>query len=165
VDGQQVRDNLDLISKVASKQPGDDVRLDILRDGKARTVHVTLGDRDEGLSASARSSRPDPEEPDGLASTGLGFTVEDLTPTTRQRMQLDDEQQGVVITDVEFDSEAADKGITPMAIINSINDRPVLDLEDWDEALGRVEPGDVVKVAGLDLRAEPFSVYLRAPAP
>ena len=165
VDGNPVRDNLDLISKIASKQPGEEVELGILRDGKSRTLHVTLGDRDEGLDASALTRTPEREEPEGFASTGLGFTVEELSPSLRRRMQLGEDEAGVLVTDVEFESEAADKGITPMTIVSSINDRPVRDVGDWDEALGRFEPGDVVKVAGLSPRAEPFSVYLRVPEP
>jgi serine protease Do len=164
VDGQPVRDNLDLISKIASRQPGDGVRLDILRDGRSRTIRVTLGDRDEGLADREISSRSDREEPEGAESTGLGFTVEPLTPMLRNRMELGDDVAGVLVTDVEFESEAADKGITPWSIVNAINDRPVRDLGDWREALDRLEPGDVVKVSGLDPRANPFSVYLRVPA-
>ena len=42
VDGTVVRDNLDLISKIASRQPGDTVKLEVLRDGKPKTIKVVL---------------------------------------------------------------------------------------------------------------------------
>jgi serine protease Do len=163
VNGTVVRDNLDLISKIASQQPGDTVSLEVLRDGKTKTIDVVLGDRDQGLRADATRRSRDPETPEQHESKGMGFTVEDLNPMLRERMGLESGQRGVLITAVEFDTEAADKGLTPMTLVTSINDRTVEDLGDFDDALKRVDPGDVVKVAGVDLRGNPFSVYLRMP--
>jgi putative serine protease PepD len=45
VDGQRVRSAAELSGAVASHQPGDELRLEVKRNGKARTVTVTLGTR------------------------------------------------------------------------------------------------------------------------
>ena len=45
VDGDAVSDMSDVIAAVASKQPGDELELTLLRGGNERTVTVTLGDR------------------------------------------------------------------------------------------------------------------------
>jgi len=161
VDGTVVRDNLDLIAKIASRQPGDEVKLVVLRDGKTKTIKVVLGDRDEGLRAGVISSPREPQIPDRHESKGLGFTVEDISPTVRGRLRLEANQRGVLITSVEFDTQAADKGLAPMTMITTINDRPVSNLAEFDTALEAVSTGNVVKVAGVDLRGNPFSVYLR----
>ena len=79
----------------------------------------------------------------------------------RERLRLDNSQRGVLVTEVEFDTEAADKGLAPMTLITTINDRSVVDLDDFDKALAAVDPGSVVKVAGIDLGGNPFSVFLR----
>jgi S1-C subfamily serine protease len=45
VDGQQIEGMDDLISAVNAKQPGDEITLDVLRDGAQKQVTVKLGDR------------------------------------------------------------------------------------------------------------------------
>ena len=45
VDGQPVTGMDDLIAAVNSKQVGDQVQLDVLRDGNQQQVTVTLGER------------------------------------------------------------------------------------------------------------------------
>jgi len=165
VDGTPVRDNTDLISKIASKQPGDTVTVKVLREGKPHSFEIVLGDREEGLrAATGGGSRAPGEAPREEGSGGLGFTVENIGPALRERLQLPADVRGVVVTDVEFNSDAADKGITPSMIINSVNDGAVGSVADWNLALERVKPGEAVKVAGLDPRGRPFSVYLRVPA-
>jgi serine protease Do len=167
VDGSMVRDNGDLISKVASKQPGDEVKVKVLREGKLRSFSIILGDREEGLRAAVGDGSPRPDdEPREEESGGLGFTVENITPDLRERLDLARQTRGVVVTNVEFNSDAADKGIVPTMIISAVNDEPVRNVAEWDEAMEQVKPGEAVKVSGTDFRGRPrpFSVYLRVPA-
>jgi serine protease Do len=165
VDGQPVRDNLDLISKISSHQPGDTVKLEIFRKGKTLQLDATLEDRDEGLRAQNQGVR-DPrrrEEPEPeAASTGLGITVEALTDETRERFQLEQDQHGVRITDVEFNSTAADKGVLRNMVVVGINGKPVRGLSAWNDIIESLESGDAVK---LDLLAGPrqVTVFLRVP--
>jgi putative serine protease PepD len=53
VDGQKVRSPDDLSSIVGRKQPGDRVRVEIVRDGRRRTLRVTLDDRPATAPSSA----------------------------------------------------------------------------------------------------------------
>ena len=45
VDGDPVSGMDDLIAAIDSRQPGDEVTLDVIRDGEEQQVDVTLGDR------------------------------------------------------------------------------------------------------------------------
>ena len=45
VNGEQVVDNADLPRIVSRLNPGDDVTLDIIRDGDKQQIHITLGER------------------------------------------------------------------------------------------------------------------------
>jgi len=45
IDGRQITTSDDVASIISSKQPGDRIRVTILRDGQKRTVEVTLGKR------------------------------------------------------------------------------------------------------------------------
>ena len=45
VNGEQITDNADLPRIVSRLNPGDEVTLDIVRDGDTEQVEVTLGER------------------------------------------------------------------------------------------------------------------------
>ena len=89
---------------------------------------------------------------------------ENLTPTMRDRLELDRGARGVVVTGVEFGSAAADKGLSAGSLITSINGMEIRNIRDWDEAMEQLEPGQVVMLAGTDLRGNAFSLYLRVPS-
>ena len=172
VDGDIVKDNLDLISKIASRQPGDDVRLEIFRKhgDKTSTLDLTakLQDRDEGLRANATPQAPgiEPrgEEPSPAKSEGFGMTVTNLTRSARERLGLPAGQNGVVVTDIEFNSAAARKGVEPDMLVTSINGRAIDSVDDWNAAIKRNKPGQPVKI---DLRdgQRAFSIFLHVPNP
>ncbi len=63
-----------------------------------------------------------------------------------------------------FDSPAADKRIAPNTVISSINDQPVRNLSDWNEALAKLRPGDPVRLEVIPQGERPFPVFLRAPS-
>ena len=54
-----------------------------------------------------------------------GVTVADLDQEVRQQLQLPDNVQGVVVTDVDPDSNSADAGLQPNDVIVEINHHPV----------------------------------------
>lgn len=167
VDGNAVRDNLDMIGKISTRSPGDRVRLNIFRQGSDLQITVTLGDRESGLETDRGDDRREPsrerdQEPE--ESTGLGLTVESLRSSFRERLQLEGDQHGVVITDVEFGSEADRKGLQPMLVVTAINDQPIESVSDWSDAIDSLKSGSAVK---LDLVApggeQTFFFFLRVP--
>ena len=164
VDGEIVRDNADLIGKISAHMPGDRVDLEVFRDGRTLDLTARLGDREEGLRAQ-QGNRRDPRQPDAedeaSESEGLGMRVEDLGDY-RERLELDDDIGGVIVTDVDLDSQAMDKGIQPFMIVTSINDQPVRGIGDWDTIVGNLRPGSTAKLevlAGNQGRL----VFLRVP--
>jgi serine protease Do len=92
----------------------------------------------------------------------MGITVETLSSTMKQRLGLDEDQQGVLVTDVEYDSEASNKGVRRNAVIVSVNDRPVGSVRQWVEVVEQLEPGTAVKL-NLLLGNTGTYVFLRAP--
>lgn len=167
VDGKVVRDNLDLISKISSKQPGDAVDLEVFRNGKTVEMAATLADRQEQLDRFSNGQRtPSRPAPEPQESSGLGITVRTLDAELRQRWNLDRDIRGVVVTEVEFDSEAADKNVLRNMIIVAVNDTAVRNTADWDDALSGLSGGAPIK---LDLvmitpsGPRKASVFLRAP--
>jgi S1-C subfamily serine protease len=58
VDGKSITSNEDLTAAIAGRKPGDKVKITFLRDGKTKTVEVTLGDRPASADATATSTTP-----------------------------------------------------------------------------------------------------------
>jgi len=164
VDSEIVRDSTDLVAKIAAHMPGDKVELEVFRKGKTFQVTATLTDRSEGLEARAagRQMREPDDEPEVEESTGLGFSVENLTPRFRENEGYDQDQRGVVITDLGFDSEAAGKGMRPNVVITRVNDKRIRDVGDWNEVMGDLEPGDAIKLGVLFQGRETF-IFLTVP--
>ena len=147
-----VKDNQDLVASIASRKPGDRVRLELFRDGKTRDVTVVLGSRpDVGtLARNGRKGGPggsapgDDSEPS--EAKGLGITVEPLTQALKQRWQFAPGVQGVVVSDVDIDAEAAERGIERDLVITSINDMPVTSVSEWRRIVHGLRVGAPVKI-------------------
>jgi serine protease Do len=153
IDGRAVRNNQDLLSRVASIRPGETATLEVWRDGKSREVRVTLANRPEnpvaGLVPRPGQERPGaaPKEPEVAEASGLGLKVEAISPRTRQRFQLADDFRGVLIQEVDPDSSAAEVGsIVHGRILTGINGRPISSPKDFKEALASLKPGKPVKI-------------------
>ena len=138
-DGQEVEDVRGLVRRVGNTEVGKTVRVKVFRDGKTETLKVTLGRREEAegaVPAAAEGSEAEPEEP--VEQELLGLTVSTLTDEMREQMDLDDADQGLVITNVDEMAEAYEKGLRAGDVITEAGQqkvRSVSDLEDRvDEA-------------------------------
>ena len=146
VDGESIRGNDDLISRISSHMPGDEVQIEVFRKGKTIKLDAVLGERPLQDAPTPASSVQDPEPPEPAESKGLGITVQGIGRSIRERLALRSGTQGVLITDVEFDSLAAEKGILPMRIVTRVNDEAVESVDDWDAAVGSLRTGEPVKI-------------------
>lgn len=140
LNGNAVQNSTDLITSLARLQPGEQVRLTIVRDRQRRDVNVTLGEfpREQQTSSREAPARNPAEEL-------LGFTAADLTPRLAQQLQLE-QQDGVVVTQVSPGSPALTAGLRPGHILLQINGQPVRTAQDVARAAGALEPGAVVSL-------------------
>jgi serine protease Do len=144
VDGVPVKNGNELTREVAKAQAGDDIRLDVFRDGKERTVNVRSGlrpseeqlalnggvpgadDGDSGSGASRESVRP----------SILGMSLSAIDPAARQQYSIPADIHGVVVRDVKSSSDAGDKGLKRGDVIVRAGDRTVASTSDISAALG-----------------------------
>ena len=138
LNGTAVGDANELRNLVAATQPGTDVTLDILRDGREQQVKVTLGE----LVASDESGREDGGGGGGGGGGGeegdggkLGVTVMPLTPELAARLRLPEDRQGLVVTNVEESGPAAEAGLQQGDLIEQANRQPVKSIEDLRAAI------------------------------
>jgi len=171
VDGEVVRDNPDLIGKISSHRPGDEVRLELYRKdgdrGRTVDVKVKLGDREEGLQANAQAPDnrpPADEEPAPTEATSLGITVKTPTPGERRQLRLGATERGVLVTEVEFNSAAQEKGIAAGMVIVEINGQAIETIDDWERLTEGLRPAAPCKLDVLAGQGRVISFYLRVPA-
>ncbi len=130
--GDSVVDVQGLRNRIASMAPGSTVKMHIYRNGNPTDVNVTLGERPADLEArNSRQGRGG--EPGAGKHSGLeGVTVEDIDADTAQQLQLPRNTAGVVVTEVDESSDAAEAGLRRGDIIEQVNRQPVKNAGDFD---------------------------------
>ena len=121
-EGIEINDVRKLSRIVAESPVGKEVAIDILRDGEKRTVQVTLGRLEEAESASALDDQQDGESEEAPVASAkvLGMTVVELDEDARARFELAEDISGVLISEVEENSVAAEQGVQAGDVIVEI---------------------------------------------
>jgi serine protease Do len=130
--GQAVADPDDLRLRVSQMAPGTAVKLDIIREGQKKQLNATLMELPETVerASGGRDNSPAPAE------TGLdGLQVSALTADIAQQLKLPAGVRGVVVTNVDPDSKAADAGLQRGDIIQEVNRKPVSSVAEFRAAV------------------------------
>lgn len=132
--GRDVRDSHDLQVLTAHTEPGTEVTLRLIREGKEQTVKAALGQ----LGAPSGSARARGEEPPGQAAPGEslfnGVEITELDDATRRELNAPASLKGVMVKSVARDSRAADGGLTEGDVIVEIGETPVASIDDAQRA-------------------------------
>ena len=120
-DGKEVPKMRDLPRIVAETGIGDAVDVELFRNGKRKTVKVKVERLDEGDQVAMLDSTKDEEDE---STKSLGLTLSTITDEQRQKFGLEDDVEGVLVTDIDFDSDAAEK-VRPGDIIVEVGQQAV----------------------------------------
>jgi Do/DeqQ family serine protease len=132
LDGRQVTEGNALRNRVAASQPGTDVTLTIVREGKEQQVRATLGE------FQMPEEREEQQSQGGGAPTGrLGVGAKPLTPEAALKLGLPRGTTGVLVGSVEPEGAAAEAGIRPGDVIVEVNRKPVRSTSDLSVALAQ----------------------------
>ena len=131
--GQPVNDINSLRNRVAEAQPGAAATVVVIRDGAEKTVSVKLDEAE--VSTSARNSEAPAAD---QASLGIG---------------VEPGPKGLVITQVNPDSRAADAGLQQGDIIQEVNRQPVKTVEDLRAAVRKTTDRPVLLLVERDGRS------------
>lgn len=119
---------------VANSGIGKEVPIQIIRNGKIKTIEVELTERTEDILA---QNSPEPQE-----EKMMGIEVAGLQSEFAQRYKIE-AKYGVVITKIAADSPARDAGLQPGMVIMEIDNQPIEDIKQFEKAIENLEK-DVV---------------------
>ncbi|MCD6569516.1 MAG: DegQ family serine endoprotease [Deltaproteobacteria bacterium] len=116
---------------VAEMQPGASARFKVLRNGKAKTLNIIIGDLSRAKIVSNKFVVKDNKF---LAGAVIG----DITGVARERLNLSQDLEGVIVFKVEAYSPAASTGLRPGDVIMGINGRDIHSLEELEKVLSDI---------------------------
>lgn len=123
-DGKDVEDANALVRTVGEAEVGKAVRVVVFRDGKTKTLMVTLGRREEAENVAFPTSEED--APAVVEDTELfGLTVAPLTDETREQLGVAAGTDGLAVMAVDETSEAYTKGLRAGDVIVEAGQEPI----------------------------------------
>jgi serine protease Do len=137
--GNEVDDTRGLVRQVGNSPVGETVRVVVMRDGKTRTLRVTLGRREEAEGAVPAVALPSESEPE--SKNYFGLTVAPLTEDLRDELGLPEDIEGLAIIEVSEDSEAFEKGLRAGDVITEAGQEPVRSITDLDTRVEAAREG------------------------
>jgi serine protease Do len=117
VDGTKIDNPRDLAVQVASVKPGDEAKLDIVRDGKSQTLSVKVGELPNDQTAEAGGAPAHPAQ--------LGLALGPISPDARGQLNLPQGTHGVLVTGVRQGSPADQAGLQQGDVIVAVGSHPV----------------------------------------
>ena len=127
-DGIAIEDTRELVRIVGNSPVGKEVPVAVLRDGDMSDLTVVLGRREtsEAVAFPASTEEETPEE-----SEILGLMLSEITPDLTDQFSLSVEN-GLVITAINPDSEAASKGLLEGDVITEAGQEAVMTIADFE---------------------------------
>jgi serine protease Do len=138
VSGQAVEDGDGLVRTISALRPGTDVRLGVVRDGRAVVLQARLEAR--GAEELPPPPRTPPQATPARNGDALGLSVANLPAATRVELRVPPDRVGVVVRDVLGADPGAD-ALEEGDLVVEINRKPTPDVAAYRRVLGALEPG------------------------
>jgi serine protease Do len=127
INGTPVQDSRDLARTISMMAPGSSVKLDVLHNGEAKPITLTLGKMPNDRQANADTDETQPKAAAGTPHLGL-----QLAPAGEVEGWG---QKGVVVTAVDPDGPAAQHGVQTGDVILDVGGKTVANASDVRAAL------------------------------
>jgi serine protease Do len=128
INGKPVNDGAQLRMNISLMEPGSTVGVKVLRDGSTRDFSVRLAELPTEQAKVEKNS-------ESSESAMQGVSVEDVNARMAGELGLPAATAGVVVTEVEPGSHAADSGLKRGDVIQEVNHQAVKNTTDFERAL------------------------------
>jgi serine protease Do len=130
-DGKQVRDSAAFRNMVAATDPGESIEVEIIRDGKRQELTIEIGEQEEPEGAATE------EQTEAVSPLFTGVSLEVVEDYHRRRLELPRDMEGLLVTEVDPTSRAAEGGLAGGDVIIEINRRRVASIDDFNDIMDR----------------------------
>ena len=153
-DNREIYRSSDLPLAVGRTQINTKVRVRVIREGKPKTLWVTVGELPSEEELAEEGSQPKK-----LESGRLGIVVDNLTSQQRKRLNIDN--RGVIVQQVK-EGAARESGIRRGDIILMINNKEINSTEQFKELITSLPAGKSVPVL-IHRNGHPEFLALKVP--
>jgi serine protease Do len=145
--GREVKNINALRSMVAQTELNKNVELEIVRDGKPLSVTTQVKEQPANYGTArvtprqGQSQPEPPEQPNDQEASGgplASIHVDELTPQMARQLDLPNNVQGVLVTEVDPDSGAAE--LQKGDVIEEINQQPITSVSDYNKIAASIDP-------------------------
>ncbi|MGE0127734.1 MAG: DegQ family serine endoprotease [Blastocatellales bacterium] len=139
--GHRVTDSSQLRNSASQTAPGTTVKFKVWRDGAERELSARLGEVDSESVASKPSINDTPASSLGVLS---GVRVENISADWAQRLNLSPSVRGVVVVEIDPDSNAAAGGLRRGDVIESVSKQAVTNVNEFNSAMQKADKKEVM---------------------
>ncbi|MBI5185508.1 MAG: trypsin-like peptidase domain-containing protein [Nitrospinae bacterium] len=154
IDGQWVKDPIELVNLTSKIGSGKEARVSIYRNGERMDVNVLLIPQPQNIAEILPKPAPGKNIPTEFE--WIGMELSPLTPKKAAQIGMGG-QQGMIVAEVEGLTPAADAGLQANDIITSVNRMPVTDGVSFQEA---INTADLTKGIMVQVRRGGRNLYL-----
>lgn len=131
IDGKDVQNASSMRFLISDLLPGSSVKVEVVRDGRIKTLNIDIGNL---------SGEQVPEEKLVIEDNRFleGATVADVTPATRESLEIGNDVNGVLVIEVLNNSAAARTGLRPGDVIIKINRKDTPNLNEFSTVLKKL---------------------------
>lgn len=155
VAGKAVESSNELRNRIAAVTPGTTVKIEVYREGEKQQFEVTIGEQPEDLLALFGEGAGSPE------SVGeLGLKVASMSKELAAKYGYSKALSGVVIVEIDADSEAAKVGLKEGIVILQVRNKAVSTPTEFSEAVEAGKADGGVRLLVTDPRGAQLFTFI-----
>jgi serine protease Do len=137
VGGKPITTPRDLSMRIAGLPVGSKIAIDLVRDGKEKSVDVKLAKRDDDQTLAGRDAPFDSE---------LGLELVALTPETAPKYGFSENETGLLVLGAEPGKIASAAGMRRGDLIKEVNHQPVKDIQAFRKLIAEIKSGQAFQL-------------------
>ncbi len=143
INDKELTNHLQLSQRIGAMHPGETATLTVVRNDERRTFEVQLGGWEGGDEPTTADRSTEDRPSRSQMMDALGFRLSDLTPELARRAGLEEDVDGVIITEIDPSSQAYRAAeLRRGNIIIEIDRKRVRNLDEFEEVYNGIEAGD-----------------------
>jgi serine protease Do len=158
IDGKKLASVNELRNEVATLEPGKSVKVEYYRDGKKNTVDVKIEAQPKEMASIGGEPTT---EPAPTKVEKFGIKVSPMSADLAQKYGYKEGAKGVVITEVDGKSNAAEKGLQDGQVILQAGGKDISTPEDLEKALASKDAAAGIRLLVTDTGGGKRFVFIK----